>query len=325
MLRASQMIYHQSPSLPEIIDLYPEDNHRCVGWAKSQGRRCRNLTNAQNRRKACALLDKGTRKLETGERRIDDLLGEIAPLLLCWRHGSDACSVVGQWKTSVDRFIHLAIEPPRGAVRPSNASRTLASYRRSEGSSETREPSTRNPRQHSSRITPPATLPGYESEVEQMRNDLHSISLQLHEVMEALGVVSVNNSAPVPSPNRARRDVRSQSASDGSATTLPSPTAAAPAQRRTTQASEVRGTTRSRPATRRDIEGDCGICFMPLQMHEDKISDDEHSSDEGDDLVWCKAQCGVNYHKTCIDKWTAMCLTQEREPTCPLCRARWTT
>lgn len=324
MPQASQMTYHLYPNLPEIIDLYPEDDRTCVGWAVSQGRRCHNPTNAQNRRKACALLDKGTRKLETGERRIDDLLEEIAPLLLCWRHKDQACSVVDQWKTSVRRSIYLMIEPPRGTVRPSNPSRPLASYRRSEESSETRQPSTRNPRQHSSRTTPPATPPGYGSEIELMRNDLHSISLQLHEIMEALGVVSVNNAIPVPSPNRARRDVRSQSASGRSGTTRPSPTAAAPAQRRTTQASEVRNTTRSRPVARRDTEGDCGICFMPLQMHEDEVSDD-HSSNEDDALVWCKAQCGVNYHKTCIDEWTAMCLTQEREPTCPLCRARWTT
>jgi hypothetical protein len=36
-------------------------------------------------------------------------------------------------------------------------------------------------------------------------------------------------------------------------------------------------------------------------------------------LVWCKARCGVNFHKRCIDQW----LQTAHDPTCPTCRSHW--
>jgi hypothetical protein len=36
-------------------------------------------------------------------------------------------------------------------------------------------------------------------------------------------------------------------------------------------------------------------------------------------VVWCKARCGVNFHKSCISEW----LGSARYPTCPTCRSNW--
>jgi hypothetical protein len=35
--------------------------------------------------------------------------------------------------------------------------------------------------------------------------------------------------------------------------------------------------------------------------------------------VWCKAQCGVNFHKACMDQW----LKRAPSRTCPACRRSW--
>jgi hypothetical protein len=43
---------------------------------------------------------------------------------------------------------------------------------------------------------------------------------------------------------------------------------------------------------RKPIEGDCPICFMELEP-------------EKHEIVWCRAACGNNVHKTCFQKWAA--------------------
>jgi hypothetical protein len=55
---------------------------------------------------------------------------------------------------------------------------------------------------------------------------------------------------------------------------------------------------------------------------DDKESDKEELKKEEEaeeDLSWCKSQCGVNYHKKCIEKW----LAEARHTTCPTCRGSW--
>lgn len=42
-----------------------------------------------------------------------------------------------------------------------------------------------------------------------------------------------------------------------------------------------------------------------------------------DGLVWCRGQCGNNFHQRCIDRWASMDTFECRPPTCPTCRAVW--
>lgn len=46
------------------------------------------------------------------------------------------------------------------------------------------------------------------------------------------------------------------------------------------------------PGNRKPIEGDCPICFMEFDAQNEQI-------------VWCKAACGNNIHKTCFSQWAA--------------------
>jgi hypothetical protein len=54
-------------------------------------------------------------------------------------------------------------------------------------------------------------------------------------------------------------------------------------------------------------EDDCPICFCPLE--------------EGEQVVWCKAQCGSNIHKACFARWRKT--KGAAKVTCVMCRQPW--
>ncbi|KAF2127195.1 hypothetical protein P153DRAFT_368521 [Dothidotthia symphoricarpi CBS 119687] len=58
---------------------------------------------------------------------------------------------------------------------------------------------------------------------------------------------------------------------------------------------------------RKPIEGECPICYDELDPNKDAI-------------VYCKASCGNNIHKDCMQKWMSMA---RGKTTCPYCRAEW--
>lgn len=60
---------------------------------------------------------------------------------------------------------------------------------------------------------------------------------------------------------------------------------------------------------RKAIEGECPICYDDLEPDKDAIA-------------YCKASCGNNVHKDCMQKWIAM---SKGKATCPYCRATWAT
>ncbi|KAI0405934.1 hypothetical protein F4802DRAFT_596606 [Xylaria palmicola] len=66
----------------------------------------------------------------------------------------------------------------------------------------------------------------------------------------------------------------------------------------------------NRDKNRKQIEGDCPICFTPFEGAED--------------TVYCRATCGQNMHKECFEMWAA---TKRRAGqgtvTCPMCRSQW--
>lgn len=69
-------------------------------------------------------------------------------------------------------------------------------------------------------------------------------------------------------------------------------------------------------ARRRPFTGDCSICYeplttAPLPWHRGKKNSKHNHSDNDsidDRLVWCRAECGVNFHKSCFDCWKACCI-----------------
>lgn len=59
---------------------------------------------------------------------------------------------------------------------------------------------------------------------------------------------------------------------------------------------------------------------------EDKDEDEKSAADgkEDNSIVWCKAQCGTNYHQSCLNIWIHTFKNEAyRRPTCPTCRAVW--
>jgi len=59
---------------------------------------------------------------------------------------------------------------------------------------------------------------------------------------------------------------------------------------------------------RKPIEGECPICYFDFDV--------EHN-----ELVWCKAACGNNMHKSCFDQWAAS--QRGSAVKCVYCRTPW--
>ncbi|KAI0449999.1 hypothetical protein F5B21DRAFT_448985 [Xylaria acuta] len=67
---------------------------------------------------------------------------------------------------------------------------------------------------------------------------------------------------------------------------------------------------KSQDPNRKQIEGDCPICFTPFEGAED--------------TVYCRATCGQNMHKECFQMWAATKRQSARDAvTCPMCRSPW--
>ncbi|KAI9874879.1 MAG: hypothetical protein M1830_009183 [Pleopsidium flavum] len=62
------------------------------------------------------------------------------------------------------------------------------------------------------------------------------------------------------------------------------------------------------PGKRKAIDGDCPICFTEFEP-------------DTEDIVWCKAACGNNIHKTCFEQWAAS--QKGKEVKCVYCRTPW--
>jgi hypothetical protein len=58
---------------------------------------------------------------------------------------------------------------------------------------------------------------------------------------------------------------------------------------------------------RKPIEGECPICVFDFE--------------EGEEVVWCKAACGQNFHKECFDQWKKS--KNGGQVTCVYCRTEW--
>ncbi|TVY86831.1 hypothetical protein LAWI1_G005895 [Lachnellula willkommii] len=58
---------------------------------------------------------------------------------------------------------------------------------------------------------------------------------------------------------------------------------------------------------RKPIEGECPICVFDMEP--------------GEDIVWCKAACGQNFHKECFEQWRRS--KHGGKVTCVYCRTEW--
>jgi hypothetical protein len=74
----------------------------------------------------------------------------------------------------------------------------------------------------------------------------------------------------------------------------------------TPQSSDGSGTSTSSAGTRKPVEGDCPVCMMEFEDH--------------DNVIWCRAACGNNLHRQCFEQWAA---TKTGEVRCVYCRTPW--
>ncbi|KAJ5591551.1 uncharacterized protein N7459_001920 [Penicillium hispanicum] len=352
----STRVEHSSlPHLSQILRLEPEDEPYCTAIAPSKGRRCKVGTNKNGRRRAMHLLEEGTEDLRAG-RRIDDLLEDLAPQVLCTRyHQSHAASLVSRWKEQIraaqrSHFRRVTSRRSSARIHPEtpeddlNEQISVLKQRLQELTERLQQ------RQDADQaptgalnppppITPPRTVDGSPSS--SSRSPINANSprgINISTSSPSISTEPVRRQRVIIQPiSRLQATDPGRQATRVALTQIPSPQSAA-SPRNTSRPEIVSRETESRPApqssrpvdrprgpVRRPIEGDCGICLYSLIKTDTDGSDEtsdtaEENGEAGDEeLEWCKVQCGTNFHKSCINQW----LDRSTNPTCPLCRRGW--
>ncbi|KAJ5747316.1 uncharacterized protein N7511_009012 [Penicillium nucicola] len=351
--------------LSEIIKLEPEEEPWCAGYAHSQGRRCHSRTNAHGRRIARVLLNDGTKDLRAG-RSIDALLDDLAPRVLCTRfHQNQSSDLSRRWKRQVSEYLDSQVPSSPSPQRTRRSSRDV-------------DTETAESRIEAEIAVLQQTLRAMKEirRLEVAQNYLSTITTPLtyNERRDANAVVNSNisgtvlrrSTSPVNLVDRTTTRQTTESSNRSTSTVSRSTRVQSSHQTRTvspftptiaTSTTVVRDSGRPRShdtqdqasrTTRRNIEGECGICLCDLirtqqdvDVHEESehIDNEDHSSgdqsgtdhgyneqrtehvhgNEDDGLAWCMARCGVNFHSRCIEQW----LETARTPTCPACRSMW--
>ncbi|KAL1977726.1 hypothetical protein VTN31DRAFT_585 [Thermomyces dupontii] len=255
--------------LSNILGLHPSEETNCVGFAYTKGRRCKLRTNVFNRRTAWRLLEEGTRLLNSGEECIDDILEELAPLLLCRRwHQYQAEDCVDEWTEKVRKFVQSR------RARSGTQSRIARPH---DSPQRPQEREQRAPREHEERRDTPR-------QTQQTFNFETSTTTQIQQniIIANINVVNLGDNA---TDTRRRNGPRRNEEQAVSITRSDVPTTAvASSSTQPTTATESSGTLvpslpsvdtgsssstevppSSRAVTRRPVEGDCGICLRPLR------------------------------------------------------------
>ena len=335
----------------EVLDIDPESSgFTCVGHAKTQGRRCHNIIAKGNRSAASkALRDMSEQSLRSTN--FDRQLESLACRLLCRRwHQGQSPSKVEQWKRKIDRFRAVGSVPqtPREinerstsnrdpTARSSHLTDTIESLRQeiitlnerymqalqlAEAASVTSASSLRITTHLQSSITTSVTVERTQSS--HVSEHADSISPARPPVFETVAPES-NHAESTQNPQDEdyysipSRASTSHTLSTDSETTTSAPVSQADsenepqigAQSSVEQAISVAQGEAISPSQetlpdgqiRRRIEGECSICC------EDVV--------DGNDIAWCKARCGQNFHADCIAIWLT---TQEGDSgmkTCP--------
>jgi hypothetical protein len=320
--------------LGNVISLYPYSEAYCAGYAPSRGRRCYNPISQASCRLACAYLEKGTELMNAG-RRVDFVLEELATLVLCKRnHQHQAPALIERWKREIDYYWQFTSQTAiiaRLRSVPRSRLETGSSMGRSVGAlSQPRYIEDRPTRRRAGRgETPASPTDDAASSARRTRGRAPS-----PEQTNSGGNERHRNS--VLPRREAQAASRREQAQEGTRRTTNSerigrsrerpqispPTRCTSTPPRSSQNSRPvpRQRSLSNPplisVRRRSIEGDCSICIAPLV-------DSEHSS--RDDLVWCRARCGINFHRLCQERWIVARSRQSGSlgPTCPMCRGIW--
>ncbi|KAL4862872.1 hypothetical protein BDV12DRAFT_178295 [Aspergillus spectabilis] len=330
---------HHHSHLREILKLEPDEEPWCAGYAPSQGRRCHVRTNAYGRSMAMSLLNEGTKDLHDGD-CIDDLLKDLAPYVLCTRwHQNQASELVAKWRRRVDRFLDSYSRPPPPTPRASPRQGSLGVDQRNGRQSV----ATQCVQLSNGRHDPASTR----------QRGLSTSSLQIASSTSSTSTSSRTHlQSPRATPQPSRQGITSTSDTDRTSqsasvhiTSLSTRNGSNHSPRPQTTIRRTGPPSSSIPVSkdvpRRPVQGDCSICLEPLSKppfgpdndSSKDSSDDPSDSDDDDDgdnegeestklepeLSWCKAQCGVNYHKACIDGW----LRSSTHGTCPTCRRSW--
>ncbi|KAJ5391565.1 hypothetical protein N7509_007055 [Penicillium cosmopolitanum] len=385
--RHPSITYSSLPHLSTIINLQPDREPWCFGYAPSQGRRCHASTNAHGRRCAMDILDEATEDLRAGD-SINDLLKELAPYGLCRRfHQNQASDLARRWRKQVSSFVESRRSSPtqRTIQNTTGIRRQVPRRQTSEEQFEVRL------REMKQRIEELLWIEDFDGlPATSLRSQVLNDALHMMRTVGAINnsTTAIDNIAqprgdsitPVETPIRNLPDsTRSQisrsstssreilvtssetsSRRSEATTTMPPTSDSVPQAVNTERSTHSTGSaTRKARVSRRPAEGECGICLCSLQEPQSYSTDDEEEEedDEGDEetdeeedegqgdsddsedeqgyysdddepevevevedgLVWCKAQCGVNYHRECIEKW----LRSGHYDSCPTCRTTW--
>ncbi|KAL5359896.1 hypothetical protein BJX96DRAFT_63575 [Aspergillus floccosus] len=345
------------PHLSEIIMLEPDMEPWCAGYAPSKGRRCHMRTNAHGRASAMRLLNQGTADLRAG-RCIDTLLENLAPYVLCTRwHQNQAPDLVRRWKRQVEPYLGSRAPRARSGQSTRQSSMSVPSETTRDNVDaqcavlyqKLRDIMAELDRlravQREATVTSNDSLRHGNRQASEHSNTSSTGSSTIESDTVATPDESIEGERPTESINLSPTTGPSEEspvpASDRrpTATSTESETISIVSDPTVRQDDDETDSQTASPASeassvRRTIDGECGICLCELQtlrsdssttVESESEEDDQEQNREqeegnvGEELVWCKARCGVNFHKSCIDQW----LETAAAPTCPTCRSTW--
>ncbi|KAL6233043.1 hypothetical protein BDW75DRAFT_7114 [Aspergillus navahoensis] len=349
-------------------------------------------TSASNRTCAMSILNQATRALHTGQKPTRDLLVDLAHYTLCTRfHQGQAEGLAEKWWREIECFLveQARLERQELTSLWDRVEKLLAGTERGLGQGQERQvqtpgsiftapttPAQAPPRTRFASATPRLeTTPSTASATNRLPVGGSPARLVSPPASTSTASPALGDAAQRGVETRSQtrtRETRAREVESGESHSATGHEETADDPRSTNNGSMVpavlsrlrhssiptppsRATTSptGRTATRRTIEGNCSICFEPLQKarcgpsslscSEDEINGHgvsatvadgeasrpvndtpERDGDSGEEkehaeLSWCKAQCGVNYHAKCIKLW----LAAATRSTCPTCRGPW--
>ena len=307
----------------EVLHLDPYSfGFTCIGYAKTQGRRCRNHIADANLQESAKLLLEMSR-IDPYSQRLDSELEELASRLLCRRwHQVQAGEIKRQWHRHIEN--HQAAEARRLArsiiVQAASAparytlARTQTMSRGRDPPAAAMIPLPARGSSSSSSAIPSMTVreesggrENNESSEEASRRQTNS-KLDTSSQQEASSQRTANHhsnnpslpsspgermahtpTAPIQEHHSTTREEEGQ-AQEATSEEVEIASEAEPSQHIPTPVQEPQHEGSNLVHhDRRAIEGECPICT------------EDFSS--GDNTVWCRAQCRQNIHAGCMDSW----------------------